>query len=105
MCHDVVWNNDGIKIGGNTVFWGDFLQSGFKYVKDFFNTEGKPLTFAEAVGNGIKTNDFLKWNGLISAFPRELRQYMNTINEGGVCTCNVGGKPGLLSCKQAPQVD
>jgi exonuclease III len=90
VCHEIVWNNDKIKIGGKTVIWADFLQCGFKYVIDFFNAEGKLLTFVEAVGKGVKPTDFLKWNGLISAFPREWKQLIKDVKENDACMCHVG---------------
>jgi hypothetical protein len=86
--HTLVWNNDMVKIGGTPVFWEDFARCNFNFVADFFNLEGNLLTFQDATDKGITPNLFLRWHGLLSAFPRNWKHGIEEqIRNGNNCKC------------------
>ena len=44
-----IWYNPSIKIGNKSIFYKKFYDNGFHIIKDFFNNNGKFLTFEQLV--------------------------------------------------------
>ena len=65
-----IWNNKYIKINNHPIFFKYIYSKGFMFVGDLLS-EGKIISFEEAVRKGVDKKYFLHWFGIINAIPRE----------------------------------
>ena len=70
VASQIIWNNQNVKIDGKSIFYEKWLQHGIKYVSDFFDENGFPLTWHkfQEVYN-LKIN-YLTYIGIIRSIPQ-----------------------------------
>ena len=71
-CHQMVFNNENIKINGRSVFFCDFKDIGLWTTKDIYD-KGKIQSFNFWKSKGISNRQYLHWRGLIDAIPRSYK--------------------------------
>jgi len=73
-----LWFNQNILIGNKTVFYADWAEIGINHVNDLLNNQGKIYSHREFNDQfGLGTHS-LRYEGIISAFPREWKQTIRT---------------------------
>ena len=70
-----LWHNDSLKINGKPVFYKQMYQTGIRLVEDLIDIDGNFMDFLQFREKHPRvTINFLKFQGLISAIPREWKQ-------------------------------
>lgn len=65
-----IWLNKNIKIGGQCVFYEELHDAGLYYISDLFNTEGNLLPFSYWTDRGIRSVNYMRWAGIVTAAKR-----------------------------------
>jgi hypothetical protein len=74
-----LWMNKHIKINKQEIKWNTWINKGIKLIHDIVDNEGKFLTINELQQKYSVTGDFLKYNSLKDAIPKEWRDKLKGI--------------------------
>ena len=78
--NQIVWNNKNILLGGKSVYFREFASKGILRISDLFERDiAKPWPIIE--GAHFSLLHKLKWIGLISAIPSDIKQNENGVND------------------------
>ena len=53
------------------MFFKDFAEKGFNYIKQLYDDDEKLIHFADT---GLSTKQYLKWRGLVDAIPNDVKK-------------------------------
>jgi exonuclease III len=75
-CNQVIWNNQFILIGNESVYYSKFAEAGFHTLYDFIEDNGNFKEFNTLGIAGLNRADFIRWYGLINAIPIVWRKWI-----------------------------
>ena len=62
--NEIIWNNSNIRVEDITIMFKNWQQSGIKYVKDLFDTDGQSLIHLQPLKNSLtyhRPTPHLEW--------------------------------------------
>ena len=74
---EVIWYNSNIRVNNKVINYPNWINKGIKYVNDLCTTEGKLLTYQEFCQKYSFRPPKLKFNGIISAIPKQWKEKLS----------------------------
>ena len=80
VASQIIWNNQHITMGGTSVFYKTWLEHGVKYVSDFFDEYGTPLSLHQFQEKYNFKVNYVTYNGMLLSIPKKWKELLKNEN-------------------------